>query len=61
MLHNDEPRDAIIANVKELTTKLQLADAEVIAIVSTDGDEGSGIVGTMDCEDLVEIVRVWWS
>ena len=35
MLHNDESRDVIIASVKELTSKLQLADAEVIAIVST--------------------------
>jgi len=33
MLHNDEPRDSVITNVKELTSKLQLADAEVIAIV----------------------------
>ena len=34
MLNNDEARDVIIGNVRELTTKLQLADAEVIAIVS---------------------------
>lgn len=33
MLHNDEPRDAVISQVKELTSKLQLADPEVIAII----------------------------
>ena len=34
MLNNDESRDVIITNVRELTSKLQLADAEVVAIVS---------------------------
>lgn len=33
MLSNDEARDVIITNVKELTSKLHLADAEVIGIV----------------------------
>jgi len=33
MLHNDEPRDSLISQTKELTSKLQLADAEVIGIL----------------------------
>lgn len=33
MLNNDEPRDVIISQCKELTSKLQLADSEVIAIL----------------------------
>lgn len=34
MLNNDEPRESLISQTKELTSKLQLADAEVIGIVS---------------------------
>ncbi|XP_037069062.1 protein krasavietz-like [Pollicipes pollicipes] len=33
MLNNDEPRESVITQVKELTSKLQLGDPEVITIV----------------------------